>query len=173
MKWSVFQLNRYRDTGITVDEKVDVSDLKERESQIRKIEPVTVTGRGDIGTSKATFQLHITGIMILPCSRTLEDVEYPIDIHTVETFLLNANDASMYEDVDIHSIEGETLDLLPYVKENILLEVPLQIFKDNIEEGKETEAPQTGKFWDVVSEDEKPKKMDPRLAELAKFFDKN
>ncbi|OZM58491.1 hypothetical protein CIB95_02680 [Lottiidibacillus patelloidae] len=172
MKWSVFQLNRYRDTGININETVDVSDLMERESQIKKIDPVTVTGRGDIGAGKITFQLHITGEMILPCSRTLEDVEYPLDIHTVETFLLSDN-ASMYEDEDIHSIDGETLDLLPYVKENILLEVPLQIFKENIEEGQETEAPPKGNDWELISENEKPKQLDPRLAELAKFFDKN
>jgi uncharacterized protein len=171
MKWSVFQLNRYRDTGITVNEKVDVSDLMERESQIRKIDTVNVTGRGDISAGKATFQLHITGEMIVPCSRTLEDVHYPLDIHSVEIFLLNEN-ASNYEDEDFHRIDGETLDLLPYVKENILLEVPLQIFKKDIKEGQETEAPSSGNDWELVSENEKPNKIDPRLAELAKFFDK-
>jgi uncharacterized protein len=172
MKWSIFQLNRFRDKGITLNEEVDVSDLLERESQIRKIETVHVSGRGDFGGNKATFHLHITGKMILPCSRTLEDVEYPIDIHTIETFLLK-EDSSDYDDGEIHTLEGETLDLLPYVKESILLEIPLQVFKDNIEHGPNTKAPNAGNGWEVVSEKhEEPKKMDPRLAELAKFFDK-
>ena len=41
--------------------------------------------------------------------------------------------------------------------------------KDRTEEG----APQSGKDWEVIHEQEKKDKVDPRLAGLAKFFDQN
>ena len=33
-------------------------------------------------------------------------------------------------------------------------------------------APQSGKDWEVIHEQDKKEKVDPRLAGLAKFFDK-
>ena len=45
MKWSIHQLNKLRNKGLTLDEMVDVSELKEVEKDIREINPVHVTGR--------------------------------------------------------------------------------------------------------------------------------
>ena len=47
MKWSIHQLNKLRNKGLTLDEMVDVSELKEVEKDIREINPVHVTGRVD------------------------------------------------------------------------------------------------------------------------------
>ena len=48
MKWSIHQLNKLRNKGLTLDEMVDVSELKEVEKDIREINPVHVTGRVDL-----------------------------------------------------------------------------------------------------------------------------
>ena len=37
----------------------------------------------------------------------------------------------------------------------------------------EEAAPQSGKDWEVIHEEDQSKKIDPRLAGLAKFFDEN
>ncbi|MDF9555915.1 YceD family protein, partial [Bacillus tropicus] len=71
-------------------------------------------------------------------------------------------------EAEIHCLEGEVLDLLPVIKENILLEIPMQIFSDDVSGG----APMQGQDWQVISEENKEKTVDPRLAGLAKFFDK-
>lgn len=63
-----------------MDEMVDVSELKEVEKDIREINPVHVTGRVDFGSGKFTFHLHITGSMVLPCSRSLVDVTLPLTL---------------------------------------------------------------------------------------------
>ncbi|MNG37517.1 hypothetical protein D3C84_1248960 [compost metagenome] len=52
--------------------------------------------------------------------------------------------------------------------ENIILEIPIQIFSDEAS----TEAPMKGQDWQVITEKEQTEKVDPRLAGLAKFFDK-
>ncbi|WP_409292099.1 YceD family protein [Peribacillus sp. SCS-37] len=168
MKWTITQLQKYRDKNLQLDETAAVEDIMELETEIREVSPMHITGRADISSSKVTFHLHIRGHLVLPCSRTLVDVKYPIDIETIETFLLKAEFEDPYAE-NSHSVEGDTIDLLPVIKENILLEIPIQVFCDDID--SEDAAPQSGKDWEVLSEEDQKKKVDPRLAKLADFFD--
>lgn len=127
-----------------------------------------ITGRADIDSSKVSFHLKIRGHLVLPCSRTLVDVNYPIDVETTETFLLKGLD---YEtDEEVHQVKGDVIDLKPVLQEILLLEVPIQVFCD--EGSSEEGAPQSGKDWEVIHEQKKDK-IDPRLAGLAKLFDQN
>ncbi|MBO9130278.1 DUF177 domain-containing protein [Bacillus sp. 165] len=168
MKWSIHQLQKYRNKGLTFDEMVDVSELKEENTDIREISPVHLQGRADFTSDYITFHLHITGTMVLPCSRSLVDVPLPFDVHTKEVFLLEHTE---YEgDEDFRYLEGEVLDLLPVIKENIILEIPLQVFSEEAEPAGG--APTKGQDWQVISEKDQAEKIDPRLAGLAKFFDK-
>jgi len=168
MKWTISQLNQLQHKGLAIDEVADVKELIGPETTIRNISPVHVTGRADFSSFKVTFHLVISGSMILPCSRTLVDVEYPFEIQTTETFLLRQT-SEYDDDEDIHHVQGEVVDLLPIIKELIILEIPIQVFSD--QEHAEGAAPQEGKDWQVISEEEKSKQIDPRLAGLAKFFE--
>ncbi|RFU60326.1 DUF177 domain-containing protein [Bacillus sp. V59.32b] len=170
MEWTISQLQKIREKELQLDETVDVSDLKERDKQIRDVSPIKVTGRADISSSKVTFHLHLSGQFILPCSRTLVDVKYPIDIDTTETFLLNAASYDL-EDDDVTVLKGDVVDLIPVIKENLLLEIPMQVFCEDAR--SEDAAPQSGNDWAVVTEEESKQKVDPRLASLANFFDNN
>jgi uncharacterized protein len=169
LKWSVHQLYKLQQKGLKLDEYVDVSDIKEVDSEIRDIKPVHIEGRADISASRVTFHLTISGEMILPCSRTLVDVPYPFHVETTETFLLKPVDFETEEDV--HYIKGEVVDLDPIIKEHILVEVPLQVFSENPD--AEEAAPQSGRGWEVVAEQEKTNQVDPRLAALQDFFKKD
>lgn len=60
---------------------------------------------------------------------------------------------------------------MPIIHELVLLEIPLQVFSDE-EENKQEAAPQEGKFWKLIKEEEQQNKIDPRLASLAKLLDK-
>ncbi|WP_078547333.1 YceD family protein [Litchfieldia alkalitelluris] len=168
MEWTISQLNQLQHKGLSIDEIVDVTELKELKNSIRDISPVRITGRADLSSLKVTFHLTISGTMILPCSRTLVDVHYPFEITTTETFMLRHT--SDYEtDEETHQVQGDVVDLLPVIKELIILEIPMQIFCDDL--NTEGAAPQEGKDWQVISEEDKANKIDPRLAGLAKFFD--
>ena len=104
--------------------------------------------------------------MVLPCSRTLVDVPYPFTIATKELFRFHKTDD--IEDEDVHIAEDDTVDLTPIVKEEILLEIPMQIFCET--EQKKGAAPQVGKDWQVISEEDKKNQIDPRLADLKKLL---
>ena len=170
MKWTISQLQKIRDKDLQIDEVVDVTNIKERDPQIRNVSPIKVTGRADISSTKITFHLHLSGELILPCSRTLVDVNYPIDIDTTETFLLKSTGFD-YDGDDVTVVEGDVVDVLPVIEENLLLEIPMQVFCEDV--NSEEAAPQSGNDWTVLSEEENKQKVDPRFAKLADFFDNN
>ncbi|WP_096189237.1 YceD family protein [Evansella halocellulosilytica] len=168
MKWSVQQLAAFKNKGLHIEESVDVSEVKEIDREIREITPVQVKGDGYFSSKTVTFNLEISGSMTLPCARTLNDVEYPFTINAREIFQLDEW-ATFEEDDEVHELEDNTVDLLPYVKERILLEKPMRVFSEE-DEGP---APKSGKDWELKTKDEDQTKMDPRLKELEKFFDNN
>lgn len=148
---------------------VDMNGLKSTEPSIRNISPVHVTGRADIDSTKISFHLTIDCEMILPCSRTLVDVNFPIHVETTETFLLNGSTYEM--DEEGYQVNGDVIDLNPVLEELLLLEIPMQVFSES--DQHEDAAPQSGKDWEVIREQEKQEVVDPRLAGLAKFFEQN
>ena len=169
MKWTMSQLQKYRNKDFSVDEYVKVDEIKEVEKSIREVSPMHIKGRVDISATKVTFHLQIEGHLILPCSRTLVDVKYPVNVETTETFLL---DHPEYDsDEEVHQVQGDVIDLMPVIQEILLLEVPMQVFCDD-DQSKDG-APQSGTDWEVISEDNKQQKVDPRLADLAKFFEQD
>jgi uncharacterized protein len=169
LKWTLNQLQKYRNKDFIIDEIIRVDEIKQVDPTIREVSPMHITGRGDIDSTKVTFHLKIEGHLILPCSRTLVDVKLPINVDTTETFLLQG---SVYEtEEETYQVKGDLIDVTPIIREILLLEVPMQVFCEDVD--SEEAAPQSGKDWEVVSEEDQSKKIDPRLAGLAKFFDEN
>jgi len=169
MKWTLSQLQKYRNKDFVIDEIIRVDEIIQDDPTIREVSPIHVSGRGDIDSTKVTFHLKIEGHLILPCSRTLVDVLLPINVETSETFLFQGLEYETEEEV--YRVKGDTIDLLPIIREILLLEVPMQVFCDDAT--REDAAPQSGNDWEVVREENQSKKIDPRLAGLAKFFDEN
>ncbi len=173
MKWSIHQLSKYRQNGMPIDAEVQLDEVMNRNSDIRDISPVHVKGLCTFGASQMTCQFTLDATLILPCARTWEDVEYPVHIDAVEVFSWIDKEKRGDEDSDIHYIDGEVIDLKPVLEELILLEIPMQVFKENTE-GQV----QGGKDWSYSTDEEAlakresdEPKLDPRLAALAKYFD--
>ena len=173
MKWSIHQLSKYRKDGMPLDTNVQLDNLKTRNSDIRNVSPVHVKGLCTFGASQMTCQLTVSATLTLPCARTWEDVEYPVNIETVEIFSWIDEEQRGDVNGDIHFIDGDVVDMKPVLEELILLEMPMQVFKENTE-GQV----QGGKFWsystdedvEIANKVDEPK-LDPRLAALAKYFD--
>lgn len=149
--------------GLTIEATVDLSELEQKNNDIRKIGPVSVKCESLKQDGLFHINLHITGEMILPCARTLIDVPYQFDIQTLELF----SDDQYFEESDesdIHKIEGEILDLEPYIKENVILEIPFRVYasEDQIKEN----ALSSGDGWSVMTEEQNADKIDPRMAKL-------
>lgn len=169
LKWTLSQLQKYRNKDFLIDEIIRVDEIRETDPSIREVSPMHITGRGNIDSTKVTFHLKIDGYLILPCSRTLVDVKLPINVETTETFLLQGSEYETEE--ESHQVKGDMIDIKPIIREILLLEVPMQVFCDDA--ARDDAAPQSGKDWEVIHEEDRSKKIDPRLAGLAKFFDEN
>ncbi len=114
MKWTINQLQKQqRSKELKIDEYVNAEEIMKVDQTIRGVSPIHVTGMAYIDSSKITFHLNIKGQLVLPCSRTLVDVNYPINVDTIETFLLNG---PIYEtDEEVHRVKGDVIDLTPII----------------------------------------------------------
>lgn len=168
MQWAVEELKRLKNQTLTFDEYVNVDDLIDKNEEIRRISPVRVQGHVNVSKTLISFHLHISGKMVLPCSLTLVDVDYPFSIETIESFQLNE-----YVEVDeaeneyIHSIEGQFIDLMPIIKENVLLSIPMKVVHPD------AKILESGEGWEFVTGEKKKDAIDPRMAKLAEFFNKD
>ena len=130
----------YKDTDIK-----NLSDIKVKGSIIRK--------ENQDNELSDYIECTIEGEMIIPDSISLEDVNYPFTIE-YNDFIYNN-----------HLKSENILDILAFLWENIVLEVPLQF----------TKVSDLSKFhgdgWKLVSEDELKKDNNP-FSELLKDFEK-
>src|SRR5699024_386498 len=169
MKFSVAQIKRNAGyEPFAFDDQVDVSELETMNNDIRKIGSVHVSGTAMDQGDDIIFTFAIDGTMILPCARTLVDVPYPFQISATEIFTESSYEKDDSDD-DIHSIDGEVLDLNPLIKENILLEVPYRVYSDDAD--ALSRAPFEGAGWELISEDKKEQKPDPRFKKLESLLE--
>lgn len=172
IRFSITELkNKAVDEPLYFDETVDVSELAVLDNNdIRKIDPVKVKGFATVERSEILFSFSIEGEMILPCARTLVDVPYPFSIQATEIFSTEKQLNENEQETGVHQIFEEMLDLTPYIKENIILEMPYRVFSNE-------EALDKGTGWKFYIEDEYEKheseKVDPRLAKLQQLLDHN
>nr|WP_093104979.1 MULTISPECIES: YceD family protein [Salimicrobium] len=167
VKFPIQKVKQAGDNPYHFEGDVDLSSLEDAKNDIREISPVSVTGQAEMKGENISVSMTIEGDMILPCARTLVDVPFVFNIQATEYFNLSP----YYEEEDdseVHPLHGELLDLTPYIKENVLLEVPYRVFSDD----PDVVPPKEGDGWEVV--DEKPdseSKIDPRLAKLESLLD--
>ncbi len=123
-------------------------------TDIRRISPVKVNGFISNNEREYELDINVTGTMILPCARTLKDVDYPFNIDICE--IINENSLE---------INQNRLEILPIIWQYILVDVPLRVLApDAKEESLE------GDGWRLITEDEDKEEIDPRLAKLKDYI---
>lgn len=132
--------------------------------QLLDLKEVHVEGKGHFAQDEQRLyiDLKISGVMIVSCAVSLEEVAYPFETESTEVFSFVKVDF----DEDVHEVKKNTVDLTPIVFQNIVMEVPIRVVK----EGAELKS--QGNGWKVISEQEADTKpgIDPRLAKLKDYF---
>ena len=167
---SKIKKSAYNEQPFTFDEKVDVSELETMNNDIREIEPVRVYGTCILQGEQLFFSFTIEGEVVLPCARTLVDVPYAFKIKANEVFSTSPYYGKEEEENEIHPVDGEVIVLTPWIKENILLNLPYRVFADETDQEK---APIKGQGWELVSEENVEEAIDPRLKKLEFLFNDN
>ena len=96
------------------------------------------------------LDLNIKGEMILPCSLTLEPVNYPFDIKI---------DENLDEFIENTKKTQKTIDILPIIWENILMEIPMKVVSPKAKNMKTK-----GDGWELITDSES--KANNSLAKL-------
>ncbi|AIO19557.1 hypothetical protein KQ51_01683 [Candidatus Izimaplasma bacterium HR1] len=123
MKWTTHELMKLENIDNQINETIDLSELISNTDIIR-INQVEVTGDFEIYDGEEfIFYLDIKCTLVLPCAITLDEVEYPVDLSVEEVF-------TTYKDTDSNVIDGITIDLLPIIWSNILLDKPMRVVSE-------------------------------------------
>jgi len=132
LKWTIQELTKLQNINNEFNEIVDLSSYIEN-TDIIKISPVEINGSFEIyDDSLYEFYFDIKCTLILACAITLVEVPYVIDISVEEIFSKDLNDK-------YNNIDGITIDLLPIIWSNIILEKPMRVLSKNAYENQEEE----------------------------------
>lgn len=128
MKWSVQQLHKLTVNEYHFSSEYDFTEYITNIDDIYDISIAKVTGSvvRDF-EDNFVFNLNIKATLVLQDARTLEPVNFPLDLDVVEIF---GEDDSLNDDIRL--IQGNTIDLKDVVWENILLEKPIRVVKEEL-----------------------------------------
>jgi uncharacterized protein len=155
MEFDLRRLLSNIDDEVVIDEVYSFNEEELKGTGINRLSDVKITGNITKDSMNELYiDLNISGTMVLPCSVTLVDVDYPFDIN------VSGNVDEMLEELDKNNKKVQnSLDILPIIWENILMEIPSKVVSpeaDNIE--------LSGDGWKLVREEEKEE--NPELAKL-------
>jgi uncharacterized protein len=124
MKWTIHELIKKQTTNNKFKAIIDFNKDIEG-TDILAISPVEVSGDYEVfDSSEFIFYIDIKCTLTLVCAITLKEVPYEIDLQFEEVF-------SLEEDEESNTIEGITIDLLPIIWSNIILEMPMRVVSEN------------------------------------------
>ena len=126
-------------------EKTEMLDLKD----VKAVGNIVKNSLDDYN-----IHLEVSGKMILQCARTLKPVDYPFNIEIDEVLSENASEFTK----KIKKCEN-TIDILPIVWDNILMEIPMRVISPDADLEKIE-----GNGWKLVTEDSG--NINPELAKL-------
>jgi len=163
----VLNLNRLINNfieNIDINETIIFNDEYLKNTDIRKLSEIIVNGT-IISTDENLYVLKLTikGEMILPCSVTLEDVVYHFEIKIDD--IISENDEN---DENYIKITNNSIDIMPIIWQNIVMEIPLKVVSPNIDRMK-----YEGDGWRLMTDEERNKTFgnDSRLKNLNDLLD--
>lgn len=97
------------------------------------------------------LELKIFGTMIVPCSRTLKPTEYKFETEIEENIEENDEKSKKIK---------KTIDILPIIWENILMEIPIRIINPEAEK-----IDIKGEGWELITSDNIGQNAEAKLEE--------
>ena len=120
---------------IDINEKISFPKEDLNKAGMLDLNEVNINGILD---NEYNLHLNIQGKMILPCNLTLEPVDYPFDITL---------DENITELIKNSKKTQKTIDILPIIWENILMEIPMKIVSPKAKNMKTK-----GEGWELITD---------------------
>ena len=160
MKIDLLNLINNRVSELDIDDKIEIPREYYENTDIRHLDTVFVKGTiYSIGDDVFNLNLDVSGKMVLPCALTLEDVDYPFNINIDQNVGIGEDFEKNYK------IVANTLDILPILWENIVLEIPSRVVKDDAHIKTE------GDGWCLTSEEDYENSKNNKLSDLKELLE--
>lgn len=155
MNIDLTKLNSHLVSQVEINQVLEVPEELLKESELLDLKDTKVSGMIYFDASDSyALKLQITGVMVLPCAITLKPVDVPFSV-SIDDFLEN-----LYEEMGkkLKNIEN-SIDILPIIWENILMEIPMRIVNKDVHDVK-----LEGEGWKVITEERTS--VNPELEKL-------
>ena len=155
----IFDLSRLN-TGVVeyidINEECEFKDELLQGSGILDLKNVNVVGTISMEDKEHYLDCSVNGIMVVPCSLTLKPVDYSFDVK-IEGIL-----EDLFEEIgEIVKNNQNTIDILPIIWENILMEIPMKVVSEQTDD-----VMTSGNGWRLITEKEDIKEINPELEKL-------
>ncbi len=142
MNIDLLRLKNNVDKVIDINEELNFTKEQLENTDLLDIKDVKATGElTKDSMDDINLYLKVSGIMYLPCAITLEKVEHKFSF-TIDDKLEN-----VLEEVKNDKKIENTIDILPIIWENILMEIPMRVVSPNAKPEK-----LKGDGWQFVTE---------------------
>ncbi len=130
---------------IEIDENYSFDEDELKDSGILKLDNVNVKGyitKDSLG--EYVIDVDVKGIMVLPCSVSLKPTNYNFDIKISDYI------EKIYEEMgEKFKNNQKTIDILPIIWENILMEIPLKVVSEDIDD-----VVTKGQGWELLKDED-------------------
>ena len=158
MNINLSKLLNHQVDEIVIDEIINIPK-DYLNDDIKDISEVKVTGNITNNDYLIELNLNISCNLTLICSVSLKDVDFPINISVNE-------ELSEEDDEEFNKILNNSIDLLPIIWQNILMEIPIKVVSPDLKEENVY-----GDGWKFITNEEEDKEIDPRLSKLKDLLD--
>lgn len=141
---------------IDINETIIIEQSQLKDANILELNDAKAVGILAREDQSYYLDLSISGIMVLPCSLTLKPVPYPFTTK-VEGMVME-----LFSEIgEIVKNNQNTIDILPIIWENILMEIPMKVISPEVGDMK-----MSGEGWRLITDEEDSKDMNPELEKL-------
>lgn len=143
-------------SAININEQVIIDNEMLKTSNIRRLDNTMFNGRifKDY-EDNLVLEGNITGTMVLPDDITLKDVNYEFKSEIFEYI------------EEVFTIDKNSIDILDYLWQNILVEVPLKVRTE-----EDDNITLKGDGWRLITEEELNNRSNRPFSDLSKLLDK-
>ena len=159
MNYDIIRLNNNIEKTIYVNETYSFTQDELMGTDLLKLDNVKVEGelfKNSLGNIE--LNVDVEGVMVLPCALTLKPVDYPFAI------TISGEIEELMENFEENQRNFQnTIDILPIIWENILMEIPMRVVSEDTHDLN-----MSGDGWKFITEEEE--KTSP-LSELMNYLD--
>lgn len=150
------------DKNIQLDIKYSFSKEELLGTDLIELNDVSI--KGEItknNRNELLINCEVNGVMVLPCSITLEPVNYPFSV------IIDGNLEEMLEEINENSQKIEnSIDIFPIIWENVLMEIPMKVVSEKAKNLK-----LEGDGWKLITDDKK-EEINPEFKKLNQLLEK-